>query len=120
MSYEQLTAAGIHVEELMNRLMGNGSLIRLFVCKFMEDQNYANLRAAFAEGDMKKAEYASHTLKGMCGNMSLDTLYGLFSKQVNLIRRGEYAAAEGMMGDIHAAYATAITHMQAWLDESAG
>ncbi len=115
MHYEELTTAGIDMDDLLRRLMGNAALIKIFVNKFMSDRTYEELVTALNEKDMKKAEIASHTLKGMCGNMSLTVLYRLFTEQVNLLRIGEYEKAEAMMSDIAGSYENAVSHMKLWL-----
>ncbi len=114
-NYEKLKNAGIDMDSLLKRLMGNASLVRMFIKKFTEDRNVEKLSAAFAEQDMKAAEMASHTLKGMCGNLSLTELFALFTEQVNLLRAGEYAKAEAMMAQIQCTYDHAISEMKAWL-----
>lgn len=116
-NYERLTKAGINMTTLTARLMGNTALIKLFVGKFVSDGNYAALVSAFAAGDAKAAEMASHTLKGMCGNMSLDTLFGLYAEQTNRIRAGDLAGAEAMMATIGPLFGETIAEMQAWLAE---
>ncbi len=113
--YEKLTRAGLDMESLIRRLMGNESLVRIFIKKFTEDQNWAKLQQAFADRDMEQAEMASHTLKGMCGNLSVTELYGLFTEQVNLIRSGEYTKAEAMMPRLTASFESTIGWMKAWL-----
>ncbi len=117
-NYEKLTHAGIDIDGLIRRLMGNESLVRIFIKKFTEDHNWESLQEAFAQQDMKQAEMASHTLKGMCGNLSLTELFGMFTEQVALIRGGEYARAEAMMPRIAAAYEGAINWMKAWLADA--
>ncbi len=117
-NYEKLTKAGIDMESLLKRLMGNASLVRVFIRKFIEDQTYQKLVAAFEARDMKAAEMASHTLKGMCGNLSVTGLYDRFTAQVNCIRGGEYAKAEAMMGEIALMYEGAVAAMKEWLAET--
>ncbi len=111
-----LIAAGMDPEDLMKRLMGNGKLIRLFVEKFLADTNYEKLTAAMAAEDWAAAESASHTLKGMCGNLSLTTLYPLFTEQVRRLRAGERAEAAAMMPEIVAAYEITTNALRRWLD----
>ncbi len=115
--YARLTKAGMDMESFLKRLMGNESLVKLFVNKFASDKNFEALQEAFEEKDMKKAEMASHTLKGMCGNMSLTALFDMFTKQVNHLRAGDCGRAEQMMPEIGEAYAAAINGMKDWLSE---
>ncbi len=115
---EKLTKAGIDVDSLLKRLMGNDSLIKVFIKKFVDDNTFCELKAAFDEKDMKKAEVKSHTLKGMCGNLSLDELYNFFTEQTNLIRCGDYEKAEGMMPEISKNFAQSIGFMKEFLEEN--
>ncbi len=114
-NYTKLTNAGIDIEGLLKRLMGNASLVRVFIKKFTEDATFAELKSAFSSKDSAACEMASHTLKGMCGNLSLTELYALFTKQVNLIRAGDMDGAYGMMQNISAVYGNAVALMTEWL-----
>ncbi len=106
-----LKNAGIDTDALIKRLMGNEALISVFIKKFTKDKTFEELKSAFCEKDMKKAEIKSHTLKGMCGNLSLTNLYDLFTKQTMLLRRGEFDKAEAMMDDICGVYSDTISKM---------
>ena len=61
------------------------------------------VRGAVAAGDWDKALTASHTLKGMCGNLSMTVLYDLFTRQVALLRASDTAGAAALMPEIEAA-----------------
>ncbi len=112
----ELTLAGIDMDDLMKRLMGNAGLVRILVSKFLQDQNHQNLLAAAQAGDLTAAEHACHTLKGMCGNMSLGKLYGLYMTQLTHFRQGRPQEALAMCEEIDGAYRHATEHMQAWLN----
>ncbi len=115
MGYEKLVAAGIDIEGLLKRLMNNDSLVKVFIKKFTEDKTFQQLVDSFEEKDIKKAEMMSHSLKGMCGNLSLTRLYKLFTEQVDLIRSGELSKAENMMTVINEVYSNSIEYMNKWL-----
>ncbi len=117
MNYDKLIKAGIDIDSLIKRLMGNASLVKVFIKKFVEDTTFESLKEAFFKGDMHACEMASHTLKGMCGNLSLTRLYALFSEQVNLLRAGAYVKAEMMMEQLTLIYGTTIEQMKACLAE---
>lgn len=102
---QRLAAAGVGLEDALGRFMNNEGLLERFLKKFPEDGNYQKLTEAVAAGDWEAALTASHTLKGMCGNLSLTRLYQLFTDQVDLIRRERYPEAAGMMEDIAQSYA---------------
>ncbi len=118
MDSEKLAKAGINIDSLVKRLMGNESLIRVIVKKFIDDKSFDELIKAFEENDSQLAELKSHTLKGMCGNLSIELLYNLFSEQTNLIRNSKFTEAKNMMPTITEAYKNAVLMMASWLDEN--
>lgn len=87
---ERLAAAGVDVEDALARFLGSEAVLERFWGKFLEDQNYARLEEAVRDQDWTAALAASHTLKGMCGNLSLRRLFLLFTRQVAAFRSGDY------------------------------
>ena len=108
MRKERLTAGGIEVEQAIARLMGNEQLLERFLLKFADAPYMDALHAAIEEGHPGKMLEASHALKGVCGNLSIQGLFGLFSRQVELLRGGDWEAAAAMMPEICAAHAKAV------------
>ncbi len=113
--YTELTKAGMDMDEFRRRLMGNDALVKVFVGKFAADTTFAALETAFDTADEKAAEMASHTLKGMSGNLALHTLFDMFTAQVNAIRAGDMAGAQAMMAEITPLYKATVAAMQGWL-----
>ena len=105
---ETLCAAGIDVDAALERLMGSDALLERFLKKFAADANYARLQAAFEQADRDGAIAASHTLKGMCGNLSMTALFDLFTRQVALLRADDWSAAAALMPDIAQGYEPAV------------
>ena len=105
---EALAAAGINLEEVLERLMGSDTLLERLLGKFAADGNYRRLEEAMAARDLEEAIAASHTLKGMCGNLSMEGLYALFTRQVDALRRGDWAAAQALMEEITPAYSRVV------------
>ena len=102
---ERLLAAGIDLDSALERMMGNEALLERFLNRFLEDPNYGLLTAAVEAGDAEGALTASHTLKGVCGNLSMQRLFDLLTRQVAALRAGDFAAAREMMPQISQAYA---------------
>ncbi len=115
-SLEELKKAGMNVNEFLDRIMGNTALVKLFVKKFVEDTNYNALVLSIENGDMKAAEMHCHTLKGMCGNMSLTGLFDLFYSQLALFRSGSFEEAIAKMQEISPLFEEAITNMKLYLE----
>lgn len=99
-----LTLAGINMETLLERLGQNELLMRRLLGKFLEDKNYGILEEAMKSGDREKALTASHTLKGISGNLSMDQLYRTVAAQVEAIRAEDWNRAEQAMPEITILY----------------
>ena len=103
----ELETAGVDVDQALERMMGSDGLLERLLAKFLEDQNYSGLRAALEVGDTDRAAAAAHTLKGMCGNLSMTGLFQLFTRQVAALREGDLAGARDLMERIVPAYEAA-------------
>ena len=104
MDKEKLKEVGIDIDSALQRFMGNEALMEKFLLRFEEDQAYADLVEAVAKQDAEKAVTASHTLKGVSGNLSMTELYALTTKKVDLLREGKAQEAFAMMSQIQAVY----------------
>lgn len=65
-----------------------------------DDRTFSKLTEAVSEGTGQEALEASHTLNGICGNLSIDKLFALFSEQVVLMRADKWDEAYAMMPEI--------------------
>ena len=101
---EMLAAAGVDPAEALERFMGSEALLVRFLGRFMQDTTYQKLVQAVEAEDWQQALAASHTLKGMSGNLSITALTRLFTYQVALLREDKTAEAAAMMPEIKAAY----------------
>lgn len=116
MDYTELINAGTDIDSLIKRLGDGEKMIGKLFAIFLKDKSFSDLTAAIAGDDHDKAVAASHTLKGMCGNMSLTELFKLFKEQVNLMRADKWDEAYQMMGNITEKYENAKQKIQLWLD----
>lgn len=97
---EILKTAGIDVDDLMERLMGNMSLISRFMKRFPDDGNYPLLVDSIEKGDCEEAFRAAHTLKGVVANLSMTKLYKLVGGQVEVLRVGDMESGSDMLAEI--------------------
>ena len=99
-----LEAAGIDVQSALERFMDNEMLLERFLKKFLDEPNNAKLTAPQAARDREGAVIASHSLKGVCGNLSMTGLFDLLTRQVGLLRAEDWAGAMELMPGIDGAY----------------
>ncbi len=109
MNKEPLIQAGIDIDNVLQRLMGNETLMERFLKKFEQDTCYHDLLDAAKRQDIQQAMTASHTLKGVSANLSMTQLYDLTTKQVDLLRDNKAQEAFALIPQIQAVYETLVT-----------
>ena len=96
------------MDSALERMMGSEALLERFLTKFLADPNYDRLCRAVAYRDEAAALTAAHTLKGVCGNLSMTALFETLTAQVAEFRAGDWAAAAGRMPAVTRAYGEAV------------
>lgn len=66
---------GINVATGTARFCGNTALYHKFLKKFPYDENFKKLADALDAGDASEAYHAAHTIKGVAGNLSIDSVF---------------------------------------------
>lgn len=100
--------AGVEIESALERFMDNDEMLKKFLKKFMDDKNFEKLFCAMDSKDYEEAFEAAHTLKGVCGNLSLQELNQFVCKEVEYLRAKEYEMAEKYIPELKEAYEEAI------------
>ncbi len=101
---QKLLDAGVDLDGAMERFLHNEAMYEKFLKKFLSDPNYQELVSAVAEQDCHKAFTASHTLKGVCGNLALQGLYHTVDSQVECFRSEKFAEGAALMPAVTAEY----------------
>ena len=104
MQKEAFAAAGVDIDSALERCLGNEVLLCRFYAKFLEDPNYAKLQTALAARDPAGAVQAAHTLKGVCGNLSSQTLFNNASEITNLLREDKAEEAKAKLPELQKNY----------------
>ncbi len=104
----KLELAGMNVDTAMERFMNNDALLERFLKKFPKDKSYGELLEAIAGKDVDAAFAAAHTLKGVSGNLSLDTLHDVVAEQTECFRSKDFEGGAGMMPAITEVYENTI------------
>ncbi len=89
--YEDLSTYGVNIENVMDRFMNNEDIYERFLKKFLDDPNYKLLEQSLIDKNYEDALSSSHTLKGVCGNLGMDTMFKLLEKMVADIRAEDYS-----------------------------
>ena len=70
-----LLEAGVDLDRTMERFMNNEGLYLKFLKRFPEDPNFAQMKENIAGGQYEEAFKNAHTLKGLSGNLGLESFY---------------------------------------------
>lgn len=103
-----LMEGGINFDEVLERCMGSEALVARLLKKFPADGSFARLSEAVDGGNEAAALEASHTLKGVCGNLAVTELFGLLDRQVQLLRAHDMDGASALMPEISRKYQDAV------------
>ena len=99
---------GIGDYNRMTACIANEESIRKFLRMFVQDQNFGILEKAMAANDVERAFYGAHTLKGVCQNLCLTSLYEIDYMVTEALREGDLETASGYMPELKARYDQAI------------
>lgn len=102
--WKELLDAGVEVEQAVLRFGGNTGLYEKCLRSFIQDGTFHEISTAFSANDMKTAENAVHTLKGVAGNLSMTRLYNICSEMMVRFRLGEAEQAKALLGELTEAY----------------
>lgn len=86
MTLEQLRNFGCNVDEGLQRCMNNESFYLMLVNKFLTTTDLTKLNDAISSNDLETAFKEAHSLKGVCGNLSITPLYNAVAELVEFLR----------------------------------
>ena len=88
------TSVGSSASDIVGRLGGNVSLVTRFLAKFPSDTSFFELQKSLESGDTETAFRMAHTMKGLCANLGIQTLYDKASEVTELLRGGDLESAK--------------------------
>ena len=91
---DMLKEAGINVKTAMNRFFDNEEMYFSFLHKFTEDGLMKKIKLYIEQNQVKDAFDAAHTLKGVCANLSIDSMNEVLNPMVEVLRTG---SMEGLL-----------------------
>lgn len=101
---DELINIGIDLDSALERFLGNEDMYERFLRQFVTDEYFDILIKACDDNNCEEAFKASHTLKGLCGNLSINSLFDIISNQVEYFRSGDFEKGSAMMPEITALY----------------
>ncbi len=109
---ECYAAMGGDYDDAIGRLRSE-RLLSKFVLKFLDDGSYRLLLDSLENGNGEEAFRASHTIKGMCQNLSFTDLGHSASELTEALRAGR-TDVQGLLDQVKADYARAEEAIRAF------
>jgi len=107
-SLHKLNTYGMDVTGTLARFGGNEALMMRFLLGFPKDQTMGSLREAMASGDREAQKVASHSLKGLSGNLGLTPVFEASSAMMNALRTNEDADVNSLYEAVEQAYQATV------------
>lgn len=85
---DKLTNMGCDMKSTMERFMDDEEFYMDCLKQLLANNEFDNLKKKLDEHDIKGAFDSAHTLKGVCANMGLKTLYDIIVEIVEPLRAG--------------------------------
>ncbi|MCL2675113.1 MAG: Hpt domain-containing protein [Firmicutes bacterium] len=95
---------GINVATGTARFSGNTALYHKYLKRFPEDENFNKLTAALETSDAEAAYHAAHTIKGVAGNLSVDSVFEASLPLNEALKAGDIARGRELYIEFKALY----------------
>lgn len=82
----RLEECGAGVQTALDRFMGNSAIYEKFLKRFPDDPNYSGIGENIQAGNYEEAYKCAHAMKGVTGNLGLDSIYQKISELVEEMR----------------------------------
>ena len=97
---EKLKDFGVDPQEGLKRCLDDESFYLMLVGMVPADAGFGKLKEALENQDLDAAFEAAHALKGVLGNLSLNTIYDPVSEMTELLRSRTEMDYSEMLADI--------------------
>lgn len=104
----RLVAGGVDVDKTLERFGGSEALMMKYMRKFPLDPSMGALKQAMAAGDRAVMKTATHTLKGISGNLGLTALFDATCALMTRLREGEDTDVAALYAAVAEHYDTAL------------
>ena len=89
--------AGVNIDEASERFMGNYLFMDKCFRMFINDKNFIKLKDAVYNNNIEEAFIAAHTLKGVCGELSIYKLGSIVCQMSYMLKGGDIKSASEIM-----------------------
>lgn len=101
---QELIAVGVDYPALVKRFMNMDKMAEKFLLKFLSDNSMTLYKEALDANDVEALFRATHTLKGVCGNLCIASMLDIVTPAVEVYRGGSLDGAAEVYDSVKAAY----------------
>ncbi|MDD3339513.1 MAG: Hpt domain-containing protein [Lachnospiraceae bacterium] len=112
MDTRRFIEVGINYADGVKRFSGNIGLYEKFLFRFPQDPSYGEMIRAYESQDYDMAFRAAHTMKGVTGNLSLETLHERLVPFVEALRSKDLDDADQMLDKVKESYIQVIDALE--------
>ncbi len=92
-----LKNVGVNIDEASERFMGNYTFMDKCFRMFINDNSLIRLKEAVSSNNIEEAFIAAHTLKGVCGELSIYKLGSIVCQMSYMLKGGDIESASEIM-----------------------
>ena len=92
-----LKSVGVNIDEARERFMDNDLFMDKCFKMFIQDKNFIKLKEGVLNNNIEEAFIAAHTLKGVCGELSIYKLGGIVCQMSYMLKGGDIKSASEIM-----------------------
>ena len=108
MIYDQI---GGDYENILQRVFSDDNIIML-LSMLLEDDSYDRFIESMEKGNYEQATDEIHGLKGICGNLAINSLYDISVDILSALRAGNVDYAKGKQGELTVCYEKVISKIK--------
>ncbi len=83
---EQLKSAGVDYSGALHRFLNKEDMYAMFLKKYNSDTSVGSIRDGVSNADYEAAFKAAHTLKGLAGNLGINSVQNIASEITEQLR----------------------------------
>lgn len=108
---------GINVVSGTTRFGGNNALYLKYLKKFPQEDSFNKLEQALEAQDVDAAYLAAHTIKGVAGNLSVDSVYEASLPINDALKSGDIVKANQLYPNFRQLYERACKGIKQYFNE---
>lgn len=101
---QELIESGVDYTALVKRFMNMDKMAEKFLIKFLADETMNSYATAVEMNDADALFKATHTLKGVCGNLCINCILDIITPEVEVYRGGSSEGAAEVYARVKAEY----------------